>query len=103
MMSEGWLLAESGDKLRELLAEAERERLARLAGKPSRPARVVLASALRAIAGRLDAEPRPAAVQRGHVEAAAHRPACYWPARTPAAPAAPWGTDEVRVAGRPAR
>ena len=42
------------------LAEAERERLARQAMKPARSARAILADALRAIAGRLDGETRPA-------------------------------------------
>ena len=67
MMTDLWLIAESQDKLRELRAEAERDRLARELGRPGRPARAALAGALRALANRLD---RPAASPHEQLAAA---------------------------------
>ena len=57
MMNDLWLIAESQDKLRGLLAEVERDRLARGLGRPGRPMRARLARALRALASRLDGPP----------------------------------------------
>ena len=67
MMTDLWLIAESQDKLRELRADAERDRLARILDRPGRPARVMLAGALRALASRLDS---PAALPHEQLAAA---------------------------------
>ncbi len=64
MVIEDWVMVESELKLRGLMAEAARERLARPASRPRRPARVVLARVLRAIAGWLDGGARPAGGQQ---------------------------------------
>ena len=66
-MTDLWLIAESQDKLRELWAEAERDRLARELRRPGRPARAALAGALRALASRLDS---PAASRNEQLAAA---------------------------------
>ncbi len=60
MMTDLWLIAESQDKLRELWAEAERDRLAGELRRPGRPARAALAGTLRALAGYLDGQTQPA-------------------------------------------
>ena len=62
--SNWWMIEqENRARLRARLAEADCDRLARQARGPSRPVRAQLASALRAIANRLDAS-RPIGERR---------------------------------------